>query len=60
MERRQLNVFADTNLDHNIKLAIARDLERLYATVVAEPVPSQLRTFIDRLGQALERQRPLR
>ena len=57
MERRQLNVFADSNLDQSIKLAIARDLERLYSSVVAKPIPPHLRTFIDRLGQALERRR---
>ena len=55
MEERQLNAFANARLDHNIKLAIARDLQRLYSPVVTEPIPSQLRLFVERLGQALER-----
>lgn len=54
MEERQLNAFANARLDHSIKLAIARDLQRLYSAVVAEPIPSQLRVFVERLGQALE------
>jgi hypothetical protein len=57
MERRQLNVFADENLDYSLKLAIARDLERLYASLVAEPVPPHLQDFIDRLQRALEQRR---
>jgi hypothetical protein len=57
MERRQLNVFADKNLDYSLKLAIARDLERLYSSLVAEPVPPHLRDFIDRLRRALEQRR---
>jgi hypothetical protein len=55
MERRELNVFADASLDHNIKLALARDLQRLYSSYGAEPVPPHLRDFIDRLYRALER-----
>ena len=54
MERRELDVSADENLDYSLKLAIARDLGRLYASLLAEPVPSRFRAFIDRLGRALE------
>jgi hypothetical protein len=50
-------VFADKNLDYSLKLAIARDLERLYASLVAEPVPPHLQDFIDRLQRALEQRR---
>jgi hypothetical protein len=57
MERRQLDVFAGGNLDYSLKLAIARDLERLSASLLAEPVPSHLQAFIDRLGRALEQRR---
>ena len=32
MERNELDVSADSNLDYSLKLAIARDLERLYAS----------------------------
>jgi hypothetical protein len=54
MERRELNAFADENLDHRLKLAFARDLERLYASLVAETVPPHLQAFVDRLCRALE------
>jgi hypothetical protein len=55
MKVRQLNVFVEASLDNSIKLAIARDLERLYSRVVTEPIPPNLRSYIDRLGQALDR-----
>ena len=54
MEKRQLNVFADAKLDYNIKLALASGLERLYSSLVAEPIPPNLRAFTDCLGRALE------
>jgi hypothetical protein len=37
MKARQLNVFVEASLDTSIKLAIARDLERLYSRLVTEP-----------------------
>ncbi len=49
MNLHQLNVFAEASLDNSIKLAIVRDLERLYAPLVGEPIPPNLRTCIDRL-----------
>ena len=49
MNLHQLNVFAEASLDDSIKLAIVRDLERLYAPLVAEPIPPNLRSYIDRL-----------
>ena len=55
MKERQLNVFADADLDLSLRLAIARDLERLYASLVTEPIPPNLRSYIDRLGEALDR-----
>jgi hypothetical protein len=54
MRRSQLDLFADENLDYCLKLAIARDLERLYASLL---VPSHLQAFIARLGRALEQRR---
>ena len=48
MNLHQLNVFAEASLDNSIKLAIVRDLERLYAPLVGEPIPPNLRTCIDR------------
>jgi hypothetical protein len=59
MRERQLNAFANAKPDDSIKLAIAQDLERLYSSLVAEPIPPNLRSYIDRLGQALgERKAP--
>ena len=49
MNVRQLNVFGEASLDNSIKLAVARDLERLYAPLVGEPIPPNLRSFIYRL-----------
>ena len=54
MNVRQLNVFGEASLDNSIKLAVARDLERLYAPLVAEPIPPNLRSYIDRL-EAMEK-----
>jgi hypothetical protein len=54
MKARQLNVFVEASLDNSLKLAIARDLERLYSPLVTEAIPPNLRSYIDRL-QALDR-----
>jgi hypothetical protein len=50
MNLHQLNVFAGASPDNSIKLAIVRDLERLYAPLVAEPIPPNLRSYLDRLA----------
>jgi hypothetical protein len=42
MNERQLNAFAEANLENSFKLAIARDLERLYSPLVTEPIPPKL------------------
>ncbi len=57
MERREFNVYADENLDLNLKLAFARDLQRFYKSLVGEPVPPHLQAFVDRLCRALEQRR---
>ena len=49
MNVRQLNVFGEASLDNSIKLAVARDLARLYSPLVTEPIPPNLRSYIDRL-----------
>ena len=36
------------------KVAIVRDLKRLYAPLVVEPIPPNLRSYIDRL-EAMEK-----
>ena len=59
MNVRQLNVFGEAGLDNSIKLAVARDLERLYSPLLTEPIPPNLRSYIDRLGQATESERLL-
>jgi hypothetical protein len=55
MEHRQLNAFAITNLDRDVKLAIARDLQRRWSSALTEPLPPNLKQFISRLEQSLER-----
>jgi hypothetical protein len=57
MEQRQLNAFG--NLDGDVKLAIARDLQRQWSFVLAEPLPLNLQRFIDCLEQLPERRRGL-
>jgi hypothetical protein len=57
VEHRRLNPFADANLDHKMKLAFARDIQRLWASLLAEPIPPHLQTFVDRLCRAIEKRR---
>ena len=49
MEHRPINAFAEQKLDQNMKLAIARDLQRIWSDVLDEPLPTDLRRLIDRL-----------
>ena len=37
MNQSQLNVFAETNLDHTVKLTIVWDLERVYSSLLRTP-----------------------
>ena len=39
MEPRRINAFADVNLDDGLKLAIARDLKRVWSEVFEQPLP---------------------
>jgi hypothetical protein len=48
-DERQLNAFAEASLENSFKLAIARDLERPYSPLVTEPIPPNLRSYIDPL-----------
>jgi hypothetical protein len=52
MEQRQLNSFADAEVNRTIKLALARDLQRMWSELLAEPLPPNLQHFIDRLELA--------
>jgi hypothetical protein len=46
VEARQINVFADKNLDDSLKLAIARDLQRQLSAALNEPLPPDLQCII--------------
>ena len=56
MERRELNAFSRAT-DYNMQLALARDLQRAYSSLLAEPAPTHLQVFIDRLCRTLEKRR---
>jgi hypothetical protein len=49
VEHRPINAFAEQKLDQNMKLAIARDLQRICSDVLDEPLPTDLRRLIVRL-----------
>jgi hypothetical protein len=55
VEARQINVFADKNLDDSLKLAIARDLQRQLSAALNEPLPPDLQCIIDRLQKLVVR-----
>jgi hypothetical protein len=52
VEHRPINAFAEQKLDHSIKLAIARDLQRMWSGLLREPLPTNLRRLIDGLEQS--------
>jgi len=51
VKHRPINAFAEEKLDQAIKLAWARDLQRMWSDVLQEPLPTDLRRLIDRLEQ---------
>ena len=51
MEHRPINAFAEQKLEDSLKLAWARDLQRMWSDVLQEPLPTNLRRLIDRLEQ---------
>jgi hypothetical protein len=55
MEHRQPNAFANERLDHKMKLAFARDIQNMWASLVEEPIPPHLQVFVDRLCRKVER-----
>jgi hypothetical protein len=57
MEQRQPNAFARENLDYRMKLAFVRDIQKMWASTLAEPIPPHLQVFVDRLCRALEKRR---
>ena len=52
MEHHLINAFAEQKAENSMKLAIARDLQRIWSDVLQEPLPTGLRRLIDRLEQA--------
>jgi Anti-sigma factor NepR len=51
VEHRPINAFADQKVEDSLKLAWARDLQRIWSDVLHEPLPTDLRRLIDRLEQ---------
>ena len=49
MVTRESNVFAEASFDRGIKLAIVRDLERLYAPLMDEEIPPGLKHLLTAL-----------
>jgi hypothetical protein len=50
VEHYPINAF-DPKLDQSLKLAIARDLQRLWSGVLHEPLPTNLQRLIDSFEQ---------
>jgi hypothetical protein len=51
VEHRPINAFAEQKLEDSLKLAWARDLQRMWSDVLHEPLPTDLRRLIDKLEQ---------
>jgi hypothetical protein len=52
VEHRSINAFAAAQrLEDSLKLAWARDLQRIWSDVLHEPLPTDLRRLIDKLEQ---------
>jgi hypothetical protein len=51
MEHDPTNAFAEQKADNSMKLAIARDLQRIWSDVLQEPLPTDLRRLIHRLEE---------
>jgi hypothetical protein len=51
VEHRQINAFAEQKLEDSLKLAWARDLQRMWSDVLQEPLPTNLRRLIESLRQ---------
>ena len=49
MDDHSIHAFAEQKADDSLKLAIARDLQRIWSDVLQEPLPTDLRRLIDRL-----------
>ena len=49
MEHHLINAFAEQKAENSMKLAIARDLQRIWSDVLQEPLPIDLSRLIHRL-----------
>ncbi len=49
MEHRLINAFTEQKAENSMKLAIARDLQRIWSDVLQEPLPIDLSRLINRL-----------
>ena len=49
MEHHLINAFAEQQAENSMKLAIARDLQRIWSDVLQEPLPIDLSRLIHRL-----------
>ena len=49
MEHHLINAFAEQQAENSMKLAIARDLQRIWSEVLQEPLPIDLSRLIYRL-----------
>jgi hypothetical protein len=56
MERREENAFAGADAGDTLKLAIVRDLQRHFSTILTEPYPPDLEPFIALLETDLSSQ----
>lgn len=54
MQLRRTNDFAQQRADFAIRLAIARDLQRIWSDVLHEALPTELRRIIDKLEQVTD------
>ena len=51
MEHHLINAFAEQKAENSMKLAIARDLQRIWSDVLQEPLPMDLSQLIHRLEE---------
>jgi hypothetical protein len=51
MEHHPINAFAEQKAENSMKLAIARDLQRIWSDALQEPLPIDLSRLIHRLEE---------
>jgi hypothetical protein len=53
MEHHRINAIAEQQVDDHMRLALARDLQRIWSDVLQEPLPTDLRRLIERLERVV-------